>query len=170
MSNTKATVDFSSALAGLENLAEAKISLARSMAVAGGKVIRDEAKMRAPVSTPDGSNDVPGALRASIYLAHRDNESGEDRQVYQVSWNAKKAPHGHLIEFGHWQTHAAYQDAAGEWHRGALLPVPKWVGPRPFLRPAYDGAMPRARDAILARGSERLSEILASQPEKPDEL
>ncbi|MBN7138998.1 hypothetical protein A7A76_07805 [Lysobacter enzymogenes] len=170
MSNTKAITDFSSAMAGLENLAEAKVGLARSMAVAGGKVIRDEAKLRAPVGNVDGSHNVPGALRAAIYLAHRDGQSGESRQVYQVSWNAKRAPHGHLVEFGHWQTHAAYLDAAGEWRRGAPLPVPKWVAAKPFLRPAYDAAMPRAREAMLARGSERLAEILASQPEKPDEL
>lgn len=170
MSATKAVTDFSSALAGLANLAENKESLARSMGVAGGTIIRDEAKLRAPVSTADGSYSVPGSLRAAIYLAHRDPESGESRQVYQVSWNAKRAPHGHLLEFGHWQTKKAIRTPAGRWFSGALLPTPKWIAARPFLRPAYEGAMPRAREAMLSRGAERLAEILAKNPEGSDEL
>ena len=96
----EAKVDFSSALAGLERLAgEARVSLARSMAVAGGQVFRDEAKLRAPVKT--------GRLRDSIYLAFRDGKSTDQQVMYSVTWNSKKAPHGHLVEFGHWQVVAA---------------------------------------------------------------
>src|SRR5690606_22184857 len=66
---TKATVDLKEVFAGLEKLEAIKYPLARSMAVAGGAMLRDEAKLRAPVGV-DSNN--PGTLRDSIYLAFRD--------------------------------------------------------------------------------------------------
>ena len=70
----QAKFDVSQVLSGLENLRSVQNHLARSMCVAGGKVLRDEAKVRAPVDT--------GKLRDSIYLAYRDKESSETRVVY----------------------------------------------------------------------------------------
>ncbi|MCG8275404.1 HK97-gp10 family putative phage morphogenesis protein [Stenotrophomonas sp. NLF4-10] len=156
----KANIDFRDAINGLELLGKVRHQLARSMAVAGGKVLRDEAKSRAPVGE-DSKN--PGTLRDAIYLAYRDGESTEAVEVYSVSWNAKKAPHGHLVEFGHWQTHARYKGKDGEWYTGAPLAAPKWVPAYPFLRPALDAALPRAKAAMLERGRERLPELLAGQ-------
>lgn len=133
----KAEVDFRSAIEGLERLNDVRVSLARSMAVAGGKVLRDEAKLRAPVGE---DSKRPGLLRDAIYLAFKDKRSTDAKVVYSVSWNAKTAPHGHLVEFGHWQTHARYKGADGEWYTGAPLAVPKWVPAYPFLRPALGAA------------------------------
>lgn len=148
------TLDASQWDTALARLTDPKLreSLARSMAVAGGKVFRDEAKARAPVDS--------GQLRSSIYLAHRERESTPDRAMYRVSWNARLAPHGHLLEFGHWQTHAMYQGADGQWKVGAPLPAPKWVSAHPFLRPAFDGARGRAQKAMIERGRQRLPELL----------
>lgn len=146
-----------------------KVSLARSMAVAGGKVLRDEAKMRAPVGTPEGGSITPGLLRSSIYLAYREGVSNKSVVVYSVTWNSKTAPHGHLAEFGHWQTHAAYKGADGEWHRGAKLAQPKWVAAHPFLRPTIDAAGGRAKAAMIERGRERLPELLRDTYTPADE-
>lgn len=140
----QAKFDVSQVLAGLENMKSIQTHLARSMCVAGGKVLRDEAKVRAPVDT--------GKLRDSIYLAYRDKESTETRVVYQVSWNSKKAPHGHLLEFGHWTVYG------GKRGKGGVQG--EWVAARPFLRPAYDAAIGRAREAMIARGRERLIELM----------
>lgn len=118
-----------------------KEKLARSMAVAGGTLLRDEAKSHAPVKT--------GLLRDSIYLAFKDGMSNERQVVYSVSWNSKKAPHGHLIEFGHWHVQGG---KGGE--------RTSWTPAQPFLRPAYDAA-PRAQAAMIARGRERAAELLA---------
>ncbi len=94
---TQAKVDLSSMRAGLAQLAgPARESLARSMAVAGGQVIRDDAKDRAPRGDS-------GALANAIYLAYKPLRSDKDQQVYSATWNTKKAPHGHLVEFGYWQ-------------------------------------------------------------------
>ena len=45
----------------------------------------------------------PGQLRDAIYHVYADQLSSDGHAVYRVSWNAKKAPHGHLIEYGHWR-------------------------------------------------------------------
>lgn len=111
-----------------------KEKLARSMAVAGGTILRDEAKQNAPVMT--------GLLRDSIYLAYKDGMSNGQQVVYSVTWNSRTAPHGHLIEFGHWG------------------PGGSWVSAKPFLRPAYDHA-PRAMQVMMARGKVRAEELLS---------
>lgn len=160
-----AKVDFDGAgwLKGLDAIASPKMkeSLARSMAVAGGKVLRDEAKRWVPVES--------GRLQSSIYLAHRDTRSGESQQVYSVSWNSKTAPHGHLVEFGHWQTNVRYQGSDGQWHTGPALPAPKWVAAKPFLRPAQDVAGDDAIKAMIQRGKERLPELLREAYQPADE-
>lgn len=158
---TVSTLDAREWDAALARLTDPKLreSLARSMAVAGGKVLRDEAKARAPVDS--------GKLKSSLYLAHREGESTPERQVYRVSWNARVAPHGHLLEFGHWQTHVMYQKG-GEWKVGAPLASPKWVPAKPFIRPAFDAAQGRAQKAMIDRGRQRLPELLrgADEPGK----
>ena len=152
-----ASVDLSSVLAGLDRLSGVSESLARSMAVAAGQAVRDEAKARAPVDT--------GKLKGALYLAYSDRRSHGSKVVYSVSWNSKKnsnkAPHGHLLEFGHWQTHAIYKGRDGEWYVGAPLAQPKWVPARPFLRPAYEAVAPRMAQIMVNRARERLPELLS---------
>src|SRR5574337_746439 len=109
-----AKTDLSSVQAGLAKLAgPLRESLARSMAVAGGKVLRDEAKLLAPVGTEEGGSIHPGALRNAIYMAFKDSGSTGKDIRYSVSWNAKKAPHGHLVEFGHWQPYVVAKIPGG---------------------------------------------------------
>ena len=166
----QAKTDFSGALAGLERLkGAARESLARSMAVAGGKVLRDEAKLLAPKET--------GLLESAIYLAYKEKKSSSRQQVYSVTWNAKKAPHGHLIEFGHWRYNKIIngypQKSLREGlkrgngpqdHTGAgALEHPVWESAHPFLRPALDSAGERAKAAMIERGKQRLPELLAGK-------
>lgn len=144
-------------------------SLARSMAVAGGQLLRDEAKARAPVGTAEGGSITPGLLRSAIYLAFRDKESTEKVVVYSVTWNSKKAPHGHWPEFGHWQTHARYRGDDGEWYTGAPLKRPKWIAAEPFLRPAFEAMHQRVQVVMIERGRERFAELLADAYTPRDE-
>ncbi|HET7415135.1 MAG TPA: HK97 gp10 family phage protein, partial [Arthrobacter sp.] len=150
-----------SALAGLDMLNSPKLreSLARSMCVAGGKLLRDDAKMLVPVDT--------GRLKASLYLAYSPEASTGTKIEYHVSWRKGKgqmgggAPHGHLIEFGHWQTHKAYKGSDGQWYSSPeKLANPKWIAARPFLRPALEGGRERAYNAMIVRGKQRLPELL----------
>lgn len=159
-----AKADTSSALAGLNQLVGPLATrLARSMAVASGTVYRDEAKLLAPVGE--------GLLQSAIYLAYKDDRSNEDNVTYSITWNAKKAPHGHLLEFGHWQTHVTYKGADGRWYTLPDVPLaePRWVPAHPFLRPAFDMARTRAQQAALERGRERLPELLREAYQPPDE-
>ena len=156
MDSIKATVDTSEWAEALQALkGDFRTRLARSMAVAGGEVLRDEAKARVTEHT--------GRLKNAIYLAYRDAHSTEKVVMYSVSWNAKKAPHGHLVEFGHWQVHPARKDQSGEWVSDPtkLLKEPRWVPADPFLRPAFDATRERIFIAMANRGRERLPELLA---------
>lgn len=158
------TFDTSGWTEGLANLSEiVKNQVARSMAVAGGKVLRDEVLARVPVGTAAGGSITPGLLKSAIYLAYKEARSTGGEQVYAVSWNAEKAPHGHLVEFGHWQTHVTYIGKDGEWHTDKSKPLanPRFVPAQPFLRPALE-AVPRAQQAMIERGRERLAELLAN--------
>lgn len=187
MVETSLSFDMAGAIEALESFGlQAKQHLPRSMAVAGGSVIRDEAKARAPVydgstGLPFGRNatdpPTPGALREAIYLAFRDAQSdpGRGLAVYSVSWNAAKAPHGHLLEFGHWRYNrigggypqkslgkSARRGRGSGSHTGpGALPEPVWVSAQPFLRPAYDAAVQSAVRAMMDRGRERTAELIA---------
>lgn len=172
----EAKVDLSVVFDGLDKLGSSiKYSLARSMAVAGGQVVRDEAKTLAPVES--------GRLKSAIYLAYRDGESTDERIVYSVSWNSKSAPHGHLLEFGHWRYNkiikgvpqkslingktrgSGPQDHGGE----GALDVPVWVPAHPFLRPALDATRGTMVQAMIQRGRKRLPELLRDAYTPADE-
>lgn len=158
-----------------------RVSLARSMAVAGGKVLRDEAKRHAPVS--DGSTSLPygqnarlpprpGLLRDNIYLAFKPGMSSNAQVTYSVTWNGRLVKYGHLIEFGHWRynkitvggvpqkSKAGKSKAAPHTLPGAL-DVPQWVQAKPFLRPAFDIVGTLAKQAMIERGRVRVHELLA---------
>ena len=140
-----ATLDTTQWDAALSRLSGPAIqSLAASMAVAGGQLLRDTAKSLAPVET--------GRLRASIYLAYKEGRSNERRQVYSVSWNSRTAPHGHLLEFGHWRVEGGKTGKGGE--------RVGWVAAKPFLGPAMDLVGAEVQQVMLKRGRERLQELL----------
>lgn len=104
---------------------------------------------------------VTGNLDASIYQAYRNKQSGPGVAVYSVFWNQRKAPHGHLLEFGHIQRYVVYINKSGEWRtlirpemRGKKPPsrkasqavkdayyvplkAPVQVAAKPFMRPAF---------------------------------
>ena len=169
----QAKADVKSVLAGLSNLSGPLAThLARSMCVAGGKVLRDEAKLLAPVGTEEGGSIYPRALRDSIYLAFKDSGSDMKNIRYSVTWNAKKAPHGHLLEFGHWQPYVVAKIkggyGGGYYSTKVKKDVPTWTAAHPFLRPALDSAGGRAKAAMLERGRQRLPELLAGNGSPED--
>jgi len=98
---------------------------ARAVAQAGAQVFYEQVLSNVPVKT--------GKLKKAIYQAYGDKRSGEGRALYDISWNKRKAPHGHLIEFG--------------TSRAAA---------HPFLRPAHGQASARVKEAML----EKLKEVL----------
>lgn len=162
-----------------QNLEEAT----RPAAQAGAQVFYDEVKRN--VSTLGDVFATTGRLSDAIYqVFSKDNSVGNTNGTaynvasYHVSWNHKKAPHGHLVEFGHMQPYVVYRSRDGRLHtkvrpeklkeylakyHGRTVPkelrsqyfipypVPKQVPAYPFVRPA----MAKADEAY-----ERASEIL----------
>lgn len=151
--------DFSAALAALDQIETRAKAAARPAAQAGAQLLYEEAKARAPVAAAahvlkSGRVIPPGALKASIYQVYSKSNSSEadGRATYHVSYNAKKAPHGALVEFGHVQTRVAYLGKDGRWYTSkAPLAAPRHVAARPYLRPAYDAVHQRALEVAKAR-------------------
>ncbi|THJ30943.1 HK97 gp10 family phage protein [Lampropedia aestuarii] len=178
MAKTGLSFDVAGALKGIDAFAvQLKGHLPRSMAVAGGQVVRDEAKKRAPKQS--------GLLASSIYVAYADKRSQpkDGLAIYSVAWNAKTAPHGHLIEFGHWRYNKQAENGrymkskrpgvrrgkGAQDHSGpGALEKPVWVPANPFMRPAYDAIAQTSVQAMLDRGQVRLAEIMKAVADGKD--
>lgn len=139
--------------AGLEQLADdIEEHVVRSVAHAGALVFYEEARTLAPLYRGTEKKGVrPGQLRAAIYRAYADQQSTASEAVYRVSWNAKKAPHGHLIENGHWLVRKV----------GGRKKRIKWVPPHSFIRRAFDRA-PEVLEAMRQRAVEKMAQALRS--------
>ncbi len=110
----------------LREIGELSKGVIRPAAQAGAQVFYDQVKQNVnsiPVKT--------GNLRDSIYQVYSKDKSDENTAVYHISWNRKKAPHGHLIEFG-----TLNKDGTER------------VAPRAFLRSAQSRADDAADAAI----------------------
>lgn len=105
-------------------------SALRQAAVAGARVIFDEAKLRAPVGTSyehKGTSHAPGTLRNSMLIAYDREASLEGHlAMYLVTWS-RDAFYGRFLEFGTSKAAA-----------------------RPFLRPGYEAKKRAAADAMIA--------------------
>lgn len=81
-------------------------------AQAGAEVLRAQV-----VSNVDALTHVKtGKLRNAIYAVLRDREVRPGFAKFRVSWDRRKAPHGHLVEFGHIQRFKQYLGKDGAWH------------------------------------------------------
>lgn len=122
--NTKLATNFNFDLDKFAQKVREEVLIAGTAAMAN--VIYEEVHTRVPVDT--------GTLRDAIYRVYSPEKSSDANKLYRISWNKKKAPHGHLVEFGTSRAPA-----------------------HPFIRPAAD----RLPDAIRA-GNERMAEKLKS--------
>lgn len=111
---------------------QVKTDVAFSGVAAMAKVVYDEVKENVSGITAGMPKVKTGNLRDSIYRVYSPEKSGDTLKTYRISWNKRKAPHGHLLEFGTSRAPA-----------------------HPFLGPASD----RMGDAIKA-GQDRMAEKL----------
>jgi hypothetical protein len=166
MANRRSTVDMSGVFKGLERMIAAEEPIARAMGVGMGEAVRDEAKIRAPVLKPENvgtDNQQPYLLRDSIYLAFdkRARVLNKTAYKYGVSWNSKKAPHGHLAEFGHEMPYRYARTAAGLFY----TPIPTtptdgvFVAAQPFLGPAFDAKFSSLNGLATAAGAAKFREL-----------
>lgn len=78
-------------------------------AAAGAKVLYDRVKLNVA-----GIGRESGKLDASIYRVYSKDQSTDTKAVYHISWNHKKAPHGHLVEYGYLRRYEYYQNDDGQ--------------------------------------------------------
>lgn len=95
-------VDLSGLDTLLEELGDAAEQAARPASQAAAQVFYD--RMRSNVAR---IGSVSGNLAQSIYQVYSKDQSEAGRSVYHISWNASEAPHGGLVEYGHWQRYLA---------------------------------------------------------------
>lgn len=165
--------NLSGLLAQVDLMEKAVHTAARPAAQAAAQVLYDEVGRNvAKIGKKTGN------LARAIYQAYSANNSGDGFATYHVSWNARKAPHGGLVEFGHLQRYATYLGKDGKWHtavrpsmRGKPAPkrrasqaakdayyvplaTPRQVAAKPFVRPAaskFDVAIEAAKAELYRR-------------------
>ena len=140
------SIDLSAFERDMEALAERAEKAARPAAQAGAQVIYERVKANVAALGRKTGN-----LDSAIYQAFSANNSGEGKATYHVSWNATKAPHGHLVEWGYikrWQSIMIN----GKWVtlKNRPLATPVQVPGKAFVRRAKD-AMPQAQEAMRAK-------------------
>ena len=123
----------SSGLDGLlDALGEEASGAIRPAAQAAAQVLYDRVKQNVA-----GLGRETGNLDRSIYQAYSpENSRDGERAQYNVSWNHRTAPHGHLVEYGYLQRYRYYQDNQGRV--------------RPMVRPGMDGQKRPGRRASQA--------------------
>lgn len=173
MSTLELSVDFGAVNQALDGVYEDAKRAARPAAQAGAQVLYDQVVRNVDALTKSRT----GNLRRAIYQAYMDKASTEGNATYRVSWNKTKAPHGHLVEFGHIQRYKVYLGRDGKFYtrlkpgvkiakahrtkvgnirakfRGQYyqpLPTPIQHPARPFIRNAT-AAFPRAIAAMEER-------------------
>jgi hypothetical protein len=95
----------------LDALGNDALAAARPAAQAGAQVFYDQMK-----SNVRRLGKVSGNLDSAVYQAYSKRNSRKGVAVYHVSWNARKAPHGHLLENGFIQRYASYVGKDGKWY------------------------------------------------------
>jgi hypothetical protein len=155
----------------IEELSEATEAGARPAAQAAAQVLYDEVR-RNVLANGVGS----AKLYYSIYQVYSQSRSKAGLATYQISWNRKKAPHGHLVEYGHIQRYVAYVGKDGNYYTAVRpgmrgkprpkgrasqaakdayyipLPAPKQVAAKSFVRKATskaDAAAEAAQTTLL---------------------
>lgn len=137
----------------LNELADEAEAAVRPAAQAAAQVLYEEVK-----ANVGRLRRHTGNLERSIYQVYSTSKSDAARAVYHVSWNARKAPHGHLVEFGHLQRYEISFDPRTKrftTHKDRPLMTPKLVAAKPFVRPAM-AKFPQALEAAKAELFKRL--------------
>lgn len=160
-------------LAQVDLMEKAVHTAARPAAQAAAQVLYDEVGRNvAKIGKKTGN------LASSIYQVFRAEVSATGVAEYAVSYNHKKAPHGHLVEYGFLQRYVTFVGKDGKWHNAIRpgmkgkpapkrrasqavkdayyvpLATPRQVAAKPFVRPAaskFDVAIEAAKAELYRR-------------------
>lgn len=133
----------------------------RPAAQAGAQVLYDQVKRNVNRLEPHPySGYGKNILKNAIYQVYSKDNSNQQKATYHVSWNLKRgtqtmrAPHAHLIEFGHLQKYkVVYNEETNKWFTRKDLPLnpPRQIAAQPFMRPAMESHGGIAMDAMIDR-------------------
>jgi len=134
----------------------------RAAVYAGAKVIRTEARRRAPVAKtlPRQGQPKPGTLRRAIIMKHLREQSGRHRQAFAVTVRRGK-------KYRNQGKKKNLSQDAWYWHFIEFGTVK--MAARPFLRPALESKRVQAVTAIKDKLAERIKQEatrLARSPRK----
>lgn len=154
----------------LDGLGDDVVQAVRPSAQAAAQVLYDQVK-----ANVGALGRYTGNLDRSIYQKFSPEQSGGMTAVYNVSWNHRTAPHGHLVEFGYLQRYRYRPDGMGPMVRPGMdgqrkpgrratreqkdayyvtLPTPLQVPAKAFVRraeSAFDAAYKAAEEELLKR-------------------
>lgn len=108
-------IDLSDVESLFEDLGDVAEETARPAAQAAAQVFYDAAK-----SNVVRIKKHSGKLAEALYQVYSQAYSGPGRATYHISWNHTKAPHGGLVEYGHWQRYVVVNTKNGP--RNAVRP------------------------------------------------
>jgi HK97 gp10 family phage protein len=134
-------------------LRELPVRLARNdlqaAAVAGAAVIRDDARIKAPVYTGDVSqgHPAPGTLKKSIILKNVPEQSDNQKRVVYVT-----VRHGKKF-----QRYGKKQLNVDAFYWFFVEFGTRHMSARPFMRPAFEAQKRAAIDAVKSRLEERVA-------------
>lgn len=144
---------------GLEELARALRELPQRVArnglrasvYAGAKVIRDEAKLKAPMATGSAAkgHPPPGTLKRAIIMKQIAELSGPRKQTFFVTVRQGK-------QYRNQGKRGNLSQDAWYWRFVEFGTVK--MSAKPFLRPAFEGKKMEAVDAIKRRLAERVEQ------------
>lgn len=155
-----APVDLSGLQSLFDDLGDAAEDAARPAAQAAAQAFYDAARSNI-AKIPR----VSGSLAQALYQAYSQDNSGQGFAEYHISWNARKAPHAGLVEYGHWQRYQVVMTAKG-W---VTLVRPEKVGqkrPRRRASQAEKDAyyLPRTDGPVYIPGRAFMREAMRAAP------
>lgn len=152
-------VDLSDLESLFDDLGDAAEEAARPAAQAAAQVFYDAAKANVA-----RIGHVSGNLARSIYQAFSKDNSGPAVATYHVSWNAKTAPHGGLLEYGYWQRYKYRPDGMGPMVQPGMESQPR---PTRHSSRAYKDAyfVPRDGGPVYVPGKAFMRRALGVAPQ-----
>ncbi|WP_312588974.1 HK97 gp10 family phage protein [Comamonas terrigena] len=155
-----ASVDLSGIESLFDDIGDAAEEAARPAAQAAAQVFYDAAKANVAKIKK-----VSGNLDKALYQAFSPENSGQGFAQYHISWNATTAPHGHLLEHGHWQRYQVVMTRKG-W---VTLARPENAGKRKPRRRASQAEkdafyMPRPGGPVYIPGKAFMRGALRAEP------
>lgn len=171
------TEDFSKQLKTLETVVQEKVL--RSSARAGALVFYELMHAYAPYKE--------GGLMNAIYHKFINETSTQNYKSYRIGVNHKKAPHWHLLEYGHMMYYQVRKKPNGDWvtlvrkDKIGTPPPSRWaskevkdayyiplkggakhIAGKAFIRKSYDDGKDMAMAAVSERAKQRFAEAMAN--------